>query len=1123
MRKGVKKIKKEELKDSESLLKRLNDLEQENARLKSLISEQANSQIIPPPSPLGFAKSDFYEAFFEQIPFLMWSKDIKGKYTAVNSEFADKLGLKIDDIIGKNDYDIYPEKFAKRYSDTDEIVIESRDKYIYEIQIPIKNGIRWFEVIKVPLFSDGREASGIAGFARDIGARKQYEGALTESEEKFRELAESISDSFILRSGDEILYVNPAFEEVFGYTRKELYSNPDLYRKWIHPGDADRIKKVLNSDKYKNTHYFDEQFRIIKKNGETRWIWNRSYPVSHGGKDISSRVVSVATDITKIKELEENLLTYRFEQQAILDNIPHLAWLKDRKFKYVSANQAFYNYFEITPEELVGKSDFDLVAENLANDYLTKDKEVIEAGKSKLFYEVEKGRFGERYSETYKTPVIAENGKVIGIAGISRDITDQKLAEKALIKSEEKYKDLVTLLPEVIFETDNQNRITFVNLKGYELTGYGLSDLIKGMDLISLIAPDDRERARDVLSEIKKGKELRGIDFNLLTKDGKEIPVVLYTNNMFQDSKWVGIRGVMVDNTNRLDAEEKEKVYQSKLEYLSDSAVDFLSMPLEENLFDFIGIRLKELLNDTDVLINSFDEKRKQFNLVYTSLNLDVLSQMQSLLETSPSDFQFSLSPENESRMKKHADNLVEINGGFHESTFGLIPEEVSKTLTELLGIKKFYGISMVRFDSIYGNILFLARKDEIPEKNFIEAFIYQASIALHKRRLERDLIKAKSLAEESDRLKTAFLANMSHEIRTPMNGILGLTQLMTNHPVTEDQKKEYLAMINANGKMLLDLVNDIIDISKIESKQVDLFETEFSLNQMMEDLRRFISAEKMVKNMDEVELIYKPYFKDKKSVIFSDQAKIKQVLTNLIGNAVKFTKKGSIEFGYKPQKDNMLLFFVKDTGIGILESKLKVIFDRFTQADQSLTRPYGGSGLGLAISKGFVQRMGGTIWAESEEGKGSSFYFTIPYKPVSAMKAREMATPKKITFDWSDLTILVVEDNIISYKLLEISLNKTGCNILHADNGQKAIDIVSEHDEIDLVLMDIQLPVKNGYTATREIKELKPALPVIAQTANAMDDDRQKCMDAGCSDYITKPIILDKLLPVIETFIKKS
>ncbi len=1121
MRKGVKKIKNKEVINPEILEKRIAELEKENYRLNSLLSGKSSLNISDHPSVSGFEKSDYYRAFFEQIPFLLWSKDINGKYTAVNNEFADKIGLEPDQIIGKTDYDIYPEKFAKRYSDTDSIVIESKEKYIYENQIPIKNGIRWFELIKVPLFSDSGEAVGIAGFARDIGARKQYEGALSESEEKFRQLAESISDSFILRSEEEILYANPAFEQVFGYSRSELYKNPELSRKWIHPGDSDRILKILNSEEYKKTHSFDEQFRIIKKNGETCWIWNRSYPVTRAGIDKSSRIVSVATDITKIKELEENLLTFRFEQQAILDNIPHLAWLKDENFKYVSANQAFHDFFKLSPDELVGKSDFDLVSRELAEDFLLKDKEVYESGTSKLFYEVEQGRFGEKYSETYKTPVIAENGKVIGIAGISRDITDQKLAEKALIKSEEKFKDLVTLLPEVIFETDDQARITFVNLKGYELSGYGLSDLIKGMDVISLMTPDDRERARDVLTEIKKGKELRGMDFTILTKNGNEIPVILYTNNMYQDGKWIGIRGVMVDNSNRRDAEAKEKMYQSKLVYLSDSALDFLSMSQNENIFDFIGGRLKELLNDTDVLINSYDEKRKKFSLVYTSLNLDVISHMQSLIETPPSNFEFSLSPEEEKRMKAHADHLVEIKGGFYESSFGVIPEQTSDKLTEFLGIKKFYGISMVRSDSIFGNLLLLSKKDKIPEKHFIEAFIYQASIALHKRKIERELIEAKTLAEESDRLKTAFLANMSHEIRTPMNGILGLTQLMTNHPVTEDQKKEYLEMINANGKMLLDLVNDIIDISKIESKQVDLFESEFSLNQMMNDLYRFISAEKMVKNMDEVELVYKPYFEDNQALIFSDQAKIKQVLTNLIGNAVKFTKKGSIEFGYKPERNNMLLFYVKDTGIGIVDTKLQVIFDRFTQADQSLTRPYGGSGLGLAISKGFVQRMGGHIWAESEMDKGSSFYFTIPYKPVSKEKATEIIAPAIRNFDWSDLTILVVEDNIISYKLLEISLHKTGCKIMHADNGQKAIDMVREHDSIDLVLMDIQLPIKNGYTATREIKEIKPGLPVIAQTANAMDDDRQKCMEAGCSDYITKPIILDKLLPVIETYIK--
>ena len=298
------------------------------------------------------------------------------------------------------------------------------------------------------------------------------------------------------------------------------------------------------------------------------------------------------------------------------------------------------------------------------------------------------------------------------------------------------------------------------------------------------------------------------------------------------------------------------------------------------------------------------------------------------------------------------------------------------------------------------------------------------------------------------------------------------------------------------------------------------MFETEFMLNDLMNDLFSFISAEKMVKHISEVDLKLDLFFENEDSIIFADQAKIKQILTNLIGNAVKFTTRGSIAFGYRLKDKDTLEFYVKDSGIGIKEDKQGVIFVRFMQADQSLARPYSGSGLGLAISRGFVERMGGQIWFESEYGKGSTFYFTVPYKGVKSKNKKQSKEADIISgFDWKDLTILIVEDNLVSYKLLEISLSKTGCKVLHADNGVDAVEMAVNNPEIDIVLMDIQLPHMNGYDATRAIKQKRPNLHIIAQTANAMDDDRLKCLEAGCSDYVTKPILLDKLLPVIEKF----
>ncbi|HYW94647.1 MAG TPA: PAS domain S-box protein [Bacteroidales bacterium] len=1106
------------------LREKLDKLRTENDLLKKIITRQGNhvdgsehsindnGELIDIPG--------LKESFFNQVPFMMWVKDVHGRFIRVNAVFARQFGKIPDEITGLTDFDFNPRIFAEKFRTDDAQVMQTGKPVICEEQIPLHDGFRWHETIKIPLFDDNKKVIGTAGFAKDITDRKNHEDNLRLSEEKFRELAENTTDSFILSSGHKIVYVNPAFEQVYGYTREELMRDPDLQKKWIHPSDRERILDVMNTGHYKYTYIFNEQYRIIKKDGTVSWIWNRSYPVWNN-KGEAYRIVTVTTNISGVKILEERLTKSQSQQQAILDNIPHLAWLKDIEGEYVSVNESFCRFFNLSSEEIMGKTDYFLCKKELADDYVSKDQEVIRERKSKLFFEVEEGKFGKRYSETHKTPIINDEGEVIGIAGISRDITEQKLAEQALLRSEEKFKDLVTLLPEVVFETNAKGKITFVNLKGSELMGYSQAEVDAGMNVFDVVAPEDVERARHTFIRLKKGNEIKGNEYKVITKTGKKISVLVFTNNMYHEGRFVGVRGVMVDITRRKKAENQEKEYQTKLLFLSNTALDFLGLPNEANIFRYIGSKLKEFISGSNIIVSHFDEDDIKLKIAYHSLSSDQSNDLKTLLGVTLKDLAFDLSEDDILDLKMNAEHLKFFEDGLFETGFGSIPRPVILQVERIIQSNKVYGMALMRSGKLYGSVLILSKKEELHDKPFIETFLYQASIALHRRQLEQELVEAKIRAEESDKLKTSFLANMSHEIRTPMNGILGLAQLLTQNKLDDEERTEYLSMIGSNGKLLMNLVNDIIDISRIESNQVDLNEGEFSLNDMMSELLSFIQSEKMVKNKDKVELKMITGLDNDNSAIIADQSKLKQVLTNLIGNAIKFTLHGTVEFGYLVENDSTLKFFVKDSGIGISADKLQVIFDRFTQVDQSLTRPFGGSGLGLAISKGFVERMGGTIWAESELEKGAAFYFTIPYKYSVRMKRKpEEKKQHSQYFNWEDISILVVEDNYVSFKLLEISLSKTGVGIIHAADGQVAIDKVKEHPEIDIVLMDIQLPVLNGYDATAEIKRIRPDLPVIAQTANAMDDDRLKCLNAGCSDYITKPIVLDKLYSVINNYV---
>jgi len=1119
----------------DEIRRKIRDYEQELIRLKeSLRIEQGRgSNALKETNKMqGFSSEDlenifsdskYHETFFNQIPFMIWAKDLNGKYISVNKSFADSFGKSPEDFIGRSDYDLTPSVFADKYFADDNLVIQTKTQQTFEELIPLRDGFRWHETLKIPLLGSAGDVIGTAGLARDITFRKNYELALKESEEKFRELAENTNDSFVIRSGNKILYANPAFESIYGISRKELYENPNVYLDWIHPEDRVRIEKIIRSSENRAEFIFDEQYRILLPDDSISWIWHRSYPVWNEKGEIY-RTVSVSSNITGIKVLEDKVQKFQSQQQAILDNIPHLAWIKDMDGKYQMVNEAFCRFFNFKVDDIIGKTDFDFCPKNLAEDYIRKDKEVCLQRKALRFMEIEENRFGKRYSETHKTPVINEYGEVIGIAGISRDITEQKIAEEALLKSEEKFKDLVTLLPEMVFETNSKGRITFANFMAFERFGYEQEDFDKGISIFDLISASEVNRLKNAITRTQLGDELKAAEFKLVTKNGFEFPALVYTNNLYTNNRWSGLRGVMVDITKRKQSEEKEKVYQEKLKFLSNTALDFLSLMQNEDIYNYAGRKLKEFVKEGYIIVSAFNENNHNIELVYFSGPDSVKEQIKNQTGFSIDNFSIRISPESKNVLISNSEHLLELTDGIHELSFKSIPYPQCRIIEQILQVRKIFGLSLLRGGKLYGSVEVITSQNDLDDKPLIETFIYQASIALHRRQLEQELLDAKLKAEESDKLKTAFLANMSHEIRTPMNGIIGISQLLSRQNLPEKERNEYLTMISANGNILLNLVNDIIDISKIESNQVDLHESDFSLNKLFDELHCFILTEKMTKSKDSVELVMKLGKSNEDSFITGDKQKLHQVLSNLIGNAIKFTLSGEVEFGYFITQTNQVEFFVRDTGIGIPEDKIDLIFNRFTQADQSLTRPFGGSGLGLAISKGFVELMNGKIWAETLPGGGSCFRFQIPYRPVQHADNQEVVESlRPDDYNWSKYTILVVEDNYMSYRLLQALLKNSGVGILHADNGPKAIEMVKSHPKIDLVLMDIQLPLMNGYDATREIKKIRPELPVIAQTANALDDDRLKCLNSGCSDYITKPIVFETFLGLINNYIRES
>ena len=598
-----------------------------------------------------------------------------------------------------------------------------------------------------------------------------------------------------------------------------------------------------------------------------------------------------------------------------------------------------------------------------------------------------------------------------------------------------------------------------------DISGYSYEELV-GMDSLLLIAEDSRERViGNIKSEFEEPYEAIG-----LRKNGKEYPLRL-------EAKMIPYKGKKVRVVEFRDITE-QKLAEEKL----IKAHEFLANTLK-NMFDgFVSLDTK---------------------WIYTSVN----EKAGEMFGQKPDDL-----------IGKHI--WTEFPEGIDQPFYKKYYKAVETQ--EEISFEDFYVPWNRWFEnhiipSLDGLAIFF---QDITERKLIEIELanqneeYQ-SINEELRQTIQELHLAKEKAEESDRLKSAFLANMSHEIRTPMNGIVGFAKLMQNQDLTKEKLENYIKIIVNSSNQLLSIVNDILDISRIETGQVDLYEVKVNLNETLDEIKSFFELKASEKG---IKLNLLKDLENTDSDILIDDSKLKQILYNLIGNALKFTHKGSIDFGYKMNNDE-INFYVQDTGIGISVKNQKSIFNRFHKVVQKKDQLYGGTGLGLAICKGLAERMSGEIWVESKLKEGSRFFITLPYKKTKTPKEEYKIVKEDV--DFLKFNILIVEDEEFNAFYLKELLKKKNINTKHVWNGEDAVKLCLNTKDIDLVLMDIKLPKMSGLEATRKIKETKPNLPIIAQTAYAMKSDEVEALQAGCDAYISKPIEEERLMGLLEKYLK--
>ncbi len=648
------------------------------------------------------------------------------------------------------------------------------------------------------------------------------------------------------------------------------------------------------------------------------------------------------------------------------------------------------------------------------------------------------------------------------------DVSEHRNVEEKLKESELQYRGIVERIQETIYRISvNTGRFQYVSPSCYRVFGYTEEELKDpGLTLFDLIHPDFREFIDEKWMQFRNGKVEPLMEYKIIAKEGKTHWIAQSLKGLYDDNdRLIAIEGMCRNIT-------AQKRFQEELTK-ANSAI--------ENTQAAITV---SDLNGNLIYCNSAAIRLWRF-----SSHAEMLSQSMNSLWSDRSDTSLS-------DIRK----LV-IENGHYSGYDGLVAKRRDESTFPV-----DFRASLMK--DTQGKIIGMtASWQDITER----------------KRTEEELIRAKEKAEESDRLKSSFLANMSHEIRTPMNGIIGFASLLKRDNLTPENKNKYVDIINKNGETLINLIEDIIDVAKIEAGQLTVNKGECNIRNLLQDIDTFFRETSLFS--PHVQLKISLPDDTSHDITRTDSSRLKQIITNLLSNAMKFTDEGEIEFGYRLRKDNFIEFFVRDTGIGMNAEEKELIFERFRQADDSSTRKYGGAGLGLTISKNLVHLLGGEIRVESEPDKGSAFFFTVPFIQTNTTKKYGNAIfdqyPERERF-WHGKTILIAEDEDANYLFLEEVLMPTGLTIVRANDGLHAIECVHLHKP-DLILMDIKMPRLNGLDATRQIKDTLPGIPIIAQTAYAMQEEKNNILDAGCDGYVIKPIDRRKLMGTIAEFLEKS
>ncbi len=927
-------------------------------------------------------------------------------------------------------------------------------------------------------------------------------------------------------TNSKILYSNQLYSQL-GFDPKDSSSSFENVIQLIHPEERQLVQSALKEVAEAVVESQELEFRAMTREGNWKWLLGRAAIASKNKDGKASLIVGTTIDISNQKELLQKL---ELSQNRLnkTQKIAHIgSWESDLINGVDFWSDETYRIFGFKKEKtkpslqlvlpFINSEDLILLNKKFEDIYKTPEKNLF----SSTFRYFGPDLIEKHLRITIKVERDNAN-QIVNWHGAVYDVTTNLINEKKLKEDKENLMSLVSNLPVMVFATGHNGEIVFWNKACESVTGYKSKEIIENRSALKLLYPDADLRKRVKKQLVDMGLTLSSWEHQITTKNGHLRDIVWTAFSDFVKVEGWNAVAIGYDLTPQKNNERLQNSYRYKLEALAQTATQLVGLPISESIYHYVGTQLEKFAPGALHAIISFEPEKKIVNVegVY-GLNMKTWSKLLEVVGWNPVGRRFQVS---DAVIDLYSNRkLFKIQKSLHEFSDGNLSSIAARSVEKFLGITEIFVIGFVKDYHCYGGVvIILTDKSKDIDHSLIEGIVNQASVALNRKELENQLLTAKEQAEEADKLKSAFLANMSHEIRTPMNAIIGFSQLLALPNLPIEKKKQYIEIISRKGNSLVKLINDIIDASKVESGQLTVIFAPFNINNFLKNMLRFYRKERVFQKREAVDIkLVVPEGTDFLELV-TDEGRLEQVLTNLIGNALKYTERGSIEFGYTV--DNLLVtFFVKDTGVGIDPQMQTMIFERFRQGEDSSGKKFGGTGLGLSISKGIVNLLGGSIWVESELDSGTTFFFNLPYRihqSVDIISEIKEIEEEDHYPDWRNKVILIAEDEEVNYIFINELLNLTGATILWAKDGAQAVDLVNTIKKIDLILMDIKMPVMNGYAAAMEIRHINPKLPIVAQTAYAFSEDRQKAEAAGCNDYLTKPINSKELFSILEKYL---